>query len=122
MKEEKKFVIYMMIAFVSAWILQFVGIVNAFRGQTIVYQGALAVSMFMPLVAVMIANKGIRKVKSGIEWGIHLKRNWKRILIAWFLPALATILGAVLYFLILPEKFDITAVPWYRLWRPLVSW
>ncbi|MBD5541085.1 MAG: CPBP family intramembrane metalloprotease [Lachnospiraceae bacterium] len=107
MKEEKKFVIYMVIAFALAWILQFVGIVNAFSGRTIVYQGALAVSMFMPFVAVMIASKGIRKEKSGIEWGIHFKRNWKRILIAWFLPALATILGAVLYFLIFPEKFDI---------------
>lgn len=107
MKEEKKFVIYMVIAFVSAWILQFVGIVNAFSGRTIVYQGALAVSMYMPLVAVMIANKGIKKVKSGIEWGIHFKRNWKSFLIAWFLPALATLLGAVFYFLVFPEKFDI---------------
>lgn len=106
MKEEKKFVVYMIVAFVLAWILQFVGMAGLFSGQTIVYQGALAVSMYMPLVAVIIANKGIRKVKSGIEWGIHFKRNWKRFLIAWFLPALATILGAVLYFLIFPEKFD----------------
>ena len=29
MKEEKKFVIYMVMAFVPAWILQFVGIINA---------------------------------------------------------------------------------------------
>lgn len=107
MKEEKKFVIYMMIAFVTAWILQFVGIVNAFSGRTIVYQGVLAVSMYMPLVAVIIANKGIRKAETGIEWGIHFKRNWKRFLIAWFLPALVTILGAVLYFMIFSEKFDI---------------
>lgn len=106
MKEEKKFVVYMIMAFVSAWILQFVGMAGLFSGQAIVYQGALAVSMYMPLVAVIIASKGIRKVKSGIEWGIHFKRNWKRFLIAWFLPALAAILGAVLYFMIFPEKYD----------------
>lgn len=106
MKEEKKFVVYMIVAFVSAWILQFVGMAGLFSGQAIIYQGALAVSMYMPLVAVIIASKGIRKVKSGIEWGIHFKRNWKRFLIAWFLPALAAILGAVLYFMIFPEKYD----------------
>lgn len=106
MKEEKKFAAYMIMAFVAAWILQFVGIVNAFSGRTIVYQGALAVSMYMPLAAVIIANKGIGKAKTGIEWGFHWKRNRKRFLTAWFLPALATILGAVLYFLVMPEKFD----------------
>lgn len=63
--------------------------------------------MYMPLIAVVIANKGIRKTKTGIEWGIHWRKNWKRFLAAWFLPAIATILGAALYFIILPEKFDI---------------
>lgn len=106
MKEEKKFVIYMVMAFVPAWILQFVGIINAFSGRTIVYQGAMAVSMYVPLLAVLVANKGIKKAKTGIEWGCHWKENWKRFLIAWFLPAIATILGAVLYFLVLPEKLD----------------
>lgn len=106
MKEEKKFVIYMVMAFVPAWILQFVGIINAFSGRTIVYQGAMAVSMYVPLLAVLVANKGIKKAKTGIEWGCHWKENWKRFLIAWCLPAIATILGAVLYFLVLPEKLD----------------
>lgn len=106
MKEEKKFVIYMLTAFVLAWILQLVGIMGAFSGRIMVYQGALAVSMYMPLLAVVIANKGIRRIKTGIEWGCHFKKNWKRFLIAWFLPAAATILGAVLYFLVMPEKFD----------------
>lgn len=106
MKEEKKFVIYMLTAFVLAWILQFAGIVGAFSGRTIVYQGAMAVSMYMPLLAAVIANKGIGRAKTGIEWGCCFKKNWKRFLIAWFLPAAATILGAVLYFLIMPEKFD----------------
>lgn len=107
MKDEKKFAIYMIGAFALAWILQFIGIAGAFGGQTLVYQGALALSMYMPLIAVVIANKGIGKTKTGIEWGIHWKKNWKRFLAAWFLPAIATILGAALYFIILPEKFDI---------------
>lgn len=107
MKDEKKFIIYMIGAFALAWILQFTGIVGAFGGQTLVYQGALALSMYMPLIAVVIANKGIGKTKTGIEWGIHWKKNWKRFLAAWFLPAIATILGAAFYFIILPEKFDI---------------
>ncbi len=106
MKEEKKFVIYMVMAFVPAWILQFVGIINAFSGRAIVYQGAMAVSMYVPLLAVLVANKGIKKAKTEIEWGCHWKENWKRFPIAWFLPAIATILGAVLYFLVLPEKLD----------------
>lgn len=107
MREEKKFMIYMAAAFVPAWILQFVGIRCLFGGQTMLYQVILAISMYTPLVAVIIANKGIRKAKTGIEWGFHWKKNWKKFLIAWFLPAVATILGAVLYFLVLPEKFDI---------------
>ena len=75
MKEEKKFVIYMITAFVTAWILQFVGITGAFRGQTMLYQGVIAVSMYMPLLAVVIANKGIGRAQTGIEWGWHWKKN-----------------------------------------------
>lgn len=108
MREEKqKFIIYMIVTFGLAWCLQIAGAVCALRGQTIFYQILVALCMYCPLIGVLISQKGITPKKSGICWRFHWKQNWKSFLIAWFLPAVLTLLGAVLYFAVLPYKFDI---------------
>lgn len=105
-EDEKKFIIYMAVAFGIAWCLQIAGAVCALKGKPAVYQALMALCMYSPLLGVVIAQRGIKKEKSGINWGFHFKQNWKSFLTAWFLPALLTLLGAVLYFVIFPHKFD----------------
>lgn len=108
MKEEKKdFIVYMAVTFGIAWCLQIAGAAAALNGQPAFYQILLALSMYSPLIGTVVAKKGIKGEKSGIAWGFHWKRNWKSFLVAWFLPAVLTILGALLYFVIMPEKFDL---------------
>ena len=108
MKEEKKdFIVYMAVTFGIAWCLQIAGAAAALNGLPAFYQILLALSMYSPLIGTVVAKKGIKGEKSGIAWGFHWKRNWKSFLVAWFLPAVLTILGALLYFIIMPEKFDL---------------
>lgn len=108
MKEEKKdFIVYMAVTFGIAWCLQIAGAAAALNGLPMVYQILVALSMYSPLIGTVAAKKGIKGEKSGIAWGFHWKRNGRSFLVAWFLPAILTILGALLYFIIMPEKFDL---------------
>lgn len=108
MKEEKKdFIVYMVVTFGIAWCLQIAGAAAALNGLPAFYQILVALSMYSPLIGTVVAKKGIKGEKSGIAWGFHWKRNWKSFLVAWFLPAVLTILGALLYFVIMPEKVDL---------------
>lgn len=108
MREEKmNFIIYLAVTFGIAWCLQIAGVAFALRGQAVVYQLLVALCMYSPLIGTVVARKGIKREKSGISWGFHWKRNWKSFLAAWFLPALLTILGAILYFAVMPGRFDL---------------
>lgn len=106
-EDKKKFIIYMAVTFGMAWCLQIAGAVCALKGQMAVYQVLVALCMYSPLIGVVIAQRGIKKEKSGICWSFHWKQNWKSFLVAWFLPAVLTFLGALLYFAMLPHKFDL---------------
>lgn len=103
-KEDKKaFIIYLLVTFVLAYTLQLLGI---FSGNMMIYQILVSVCMFAPLFGTWAACGGLKKEKSGIYWGIHFKKNKKILLLVWFLPAMLTFLGAVLYFVIFPYKYD----------------
>lgn len=104
MKQEKReFITYLMIAFVLAWTLQVIGVVSK---HPVCYQIFLAACMYAPFIAVWIAKRGLKEEKSGIKWKLQLKRNWKWILLAWFTPAMLTLLGAFIYFLCVRGEFD----------------
>ncbi len=93
---------YLVIAFLGAWILQ---ILASMMGGA-AFQLILSVSMFVPLLGVLVAKKGLSYEKSGVHWGLHIKKNWKMLLFAWFVPAVLSALGAALYFLVFRDQFD----------------
>lgn len=101
-EDNRKFMIYMVVAFTTAWALQIAGVL---LGQPM-YQILVGLCMYMPLIGVLAAEKGLKKDKSGILWKFRFKKSWKYYLIAWFLPAVLALLGGVLYFVVFPEKFD----------------
>lgn len=95
--------LFLGISFAAAWLLQIAGI---FSRSANIYSGLVSLSMFAPLLGVAVAHRGISPAKTGICWGLNLKKNWKWLLAAWFLPAAATALGAALYFAVFPSHFD----------------
>ncbi len=108
--DKKKFIWYLVWTFSIAWVLQVIASYFAWQGNQPVFTVILAVSMFAPLLGAILAKAPIRN----IGWVPKFKENTKNtvngILVAWFGPAILTILGAVLYFAIFPDRFDTTGM------------
>ena len=113
-QEKKKTIIYLIWAFVIAWILQVIAsvVVNVSANATgltsslgnLIFSGVLAVSMFAPFFAVLLAKYPLK----GMGWVPKFKGNIGRMVLAWLGPLLFTILGAIVYFVMFPERFDLT--------------
>ncbi len=93
---------YLLWTFALAWALQAVAIVLAHRGELQGFRLVLALSMYAPFAAVLLAGIGLR----GMGWKPRLKGKLRWVLAAWFGPILLTVLGAALYFVIFPTHFD----------------
>ena len=100
--KDKKLGIYLLWAFLLAWMLQAVAIGFVWNGQTRLFQPIIAVSMFAPLFAARLAGIPLKE----IGWGLRLRRKGKWIFAAWFGFAVLAFLGAALYFLLFPAAFD----------------
>ena len=95
---------YLFWAFALAWALQAIAIVFARKGQVQYFQLVLAVSMYAPFAAVLLAGIPLR----GMGWKPHLKGKLGSLLAAWFVPAGLTLLGAALYYLVFPAHLDLS--------------
>lgn len=100
--DKKKFTIYMIFAFGLAWVIQIIASIFARNGNVAVFQLLLAVCMFMPFLATLIARIPLK----GMGWIPKLKGNISWILLAWFGPMFLTILGAVIFYIIFPDRLD----------------
>ena len=106
-KEKQGFGLYFLFAFGMAWLLQVYASLLLLRdGNAAAYQLLLAVSMFCPLVSVLLVQKFWLHQPTGISWRPRLKGNGRYLLAAWFGPAVLTLLGAVLYFAVFPSRLD----------------
>ncbi len=99
---KKQFTIYMIAAFGIAWIIQIVASFFANAGNVLVFQGMVMLCMFVPFLSVLIARIPLK----GMGWLPKFKGKWGWILITWFGPIVLTLLGAVLYFVIFPDRLD----------------
>ena len=98
-KEKQGFGLYFLFAFGMAWLLQVYASLLLLRdGNAAAYQLLLVVSMFCPLVSVLLVQKFWLHQPTGISWRPRLKGNGRYLLAAWFGPAVFTVLAAVLYF------------------------
>jgi membrane protease YdiL (CAAX protease family) len=103
MNESKKMILYLVLTFATAWALQAVTIYAQNAQLSTVL---LSVSMFAPLLAVIIISGGISQAKTGIGWRPSLRGHLRDYLFAWFGPFLFSVAGAALYFAIFPDQFD----------------
>ena len=99
---KKQFVIYMVVAFGLAWILEIVASVFSNNGNQMVFTIIMAITMFMPFLGVFVARIPLK----GMGWVPHLKGKLRYVFFALWMPALLSILGGVLFFVIFPDTFD----------------
>ncbi|MCH5264386.1 MAG: CPBP family intramembrane metalloprotease [Lachnospiraceae bacterium] len=101
---KKGIIKYLIWTFLIAWIMQAVVAVLYHNGLSIVGKPLIAVIMFTPLLGVLLSGQSL----SGMGWKPRLKGKFKLLLAAWFLPALLTAIGTLLYFAVFPGHFDLS--------------
>ena len=99
---DKKLLPYLLWSFALAWPIQALASWQALQGNTGAFQLIMVVCMFMPLLAAVLARVPLRD----LGWKPRLRQNWRWLLAAWLLPALLMVLGAAVYFLCFPARFD----------------
>ena len=99
---KKQFVIYMATAFGLAWILEIIASIFSNNGNQMVFTGIMAITMFMPFLGVIVARIPLK----GMGWIPHLKGKIRYVFFALWIPALLSLLGGGLFFLIFPNTFD----------------
>jgi len=100
---KKQFSIYMIMAFGLAWILQIIASIFANKGNEVAFKGILIGVMFMPFLGTLIARIPLK----GMGWKPQLKGRIKYIFFSLWMPALLSIIGAVLFFIIFPKTLDL---------------
>ena len=106
-KEKQGFGLYFLFAFGLAWLCQVYASLLLIRdGNAALYRLLLTVSMFCPLLAVLLVQKVFQRQPTGIGWKVQGKRRYW--LAAWFGPAVFTVLAAVLYFAVFPHRLDLS--------------
>lgn len=99
---KKQFVIYMATAFSLAWILEIIASIFSNNGNQMVFTGIMAITMYMPFLGVIVARIPLK----GMGWIPHLKGKIRYVFFALWIPALLSLLGGGLFFLIFPNTFD----------------
>ncbi len=92
----------MIAAFGLAWILEIIAIIYSSNGNQMVFSIVMVITMFMPFMAALIARIPLK----GMGWVPHLKGNIRYVFFALWMPALLSIIGGVLFFIIFPKAFD----------------
>ena len=95
---------YLLWTFLIAWAIQIMVAVLYRNGLAVFGQLIMAVMMFVPLLGVLLSGNTL----SGMGWKPRFKGKIKFLLAAWFLPAILTAIGAVLYFVVFPGHFDMS--------------
>ncbi|MCI2047321.1 MAG: CPBP family intramembrane metalloprotease [Faecalibacterium sp.] len=99
---------YLIFAFGIAWALFITGCVMTLNGNAAAFTLFSSLGMFAPLIAACIVSRGISRKKTGVQWKPLFKGRWGWWLLAWVSPALLTLLGAGLFFVLFPAAFDPT--------------
>ncbi len=98
----KQFTTYMIVAFGLAWILDIIAIIYSNNENQMVFSIVMVITMFMPFMATLIARIPLK----GMGWIPHLKGKIRYVFFALWMPALLSIIGGVLFFIIFPKAFD----------------
>lgn len=108
----RRLLIYLGVTFAISWLWEFLVVWPAANGESTwipssLTSYAVAVVMLVPALSVLITRL---VTKEGFKncWIVpkDFKKTWWLWLAAWFGPAVLTLLGSLLYFLIFPGQYD----------------
>ena len=104
---KKRIGLYLLITFVLSYALGIAFLFTGLETNSQMYALFASVIMMFPALSVLLTRLITREgfADHGIRW-TWKKGNGRYYLLAWFLPAVLTILGCALYFLLFPEEFD----------------
>ncbi|MCH5348248.1 MAG: hypothetical protein J1E40_02900 [Oscillospiraceae bacterium] len=95
---------YLIWTFLITYVIQIIVAILYRNELTVVGQLLMTVMMFVPMIGVLLSGNKLE----GMGWKPRLKGKIRFLLTAWFLPALLTAVGAMLYFAVFPEHFDVS--------------
>ena len=114
--EWKRVLIFLAFAFGIAWIWALVLALNGglehspviipFTNYTLAFFVLAFGYMFAPALAHVLTRLVTREGWNSLFLRPRLKRGWPFWLAAWFLPGLLTVIGAAVFFLVMPQFFD----------------
>ncbi|MBR3600793.1 MAG: CPBP family intramembrane metalloprotease [Lachnospiraceae bacterium] len=110
--ETKRILIYVVSTFLLTWIYCIAVIYPMMNGETlsgvpaVMTQFLVAAAMFVPAIGVLVTRLVTKEGLKNAWVRPNLKGNIKTYLLAYFGPAVLTILGAVFYFVIFQGTFD----------------
>ena len=99
---KKQFAIYVVTAFALGWILQIVASIYANKGDNTVFRIIMTVCMFMPLLSVLTAGIPLK----GMGFVPHLKGKIRFLFFSLWMPAILSIIGGMMFFVIFPDAYD----------------
>lgn len=113
---KKRWILYVALTFVLTYVYEFAVIHPLTKGKlfsgldatilTTVTQILVSAAMFFPAIGVLITRLVTKEGFRNAMLMPHFKGNIKFYLMGYFGPAILTLIGAVVYFLIYPEQFD----------------
>lgn len=98
--------IFIGITFVLTYLFEILLVLPMTQSQSVYTPIALPVVMFFPSLAVIITRLITKEGFKNSFIKPNFKGNIRFYLIAWFLPMVLTVVGAVIYFFIFPTTFD----------------
>lgn len=98
----KQFALYMTVTFALSWILEIIASIFSNNGNKMVFTVILVIAMFMPVLGVLVAGIPLKNM----GWVPHLKHKIRYVFFALWMPALLSIIGGVLFFVIFQDAFD----------------
>ena len=108
MPNKRTILLFVVLAYALAWIIWLTLWLSGVGLNSPWSQLASIVAMWMPALAVFLLGK-ITNQPGGIKSKlvVNLKSNWRFYLLAIWLPAVISFLGAGLYFLVFPSNFSL---------------
>lgn len=98
---------FLIFTFGFAWALQVGGCILLDRGSLVGYQGLLAVSMFCPLISVLLVRRVEGHAPTGVRWRPRFRGEVRYWLAAFWGAAALTLAGSALYFVLFPSRLDL---------------
>ena len=110
----KRILIYLLITFSLTWAYCLVVVYPVAKGESLsgvpslITQLAVVVVMFFPSIGVFLTRLVTREGFQNSWLKPNLKKNIRYYLLAWFGPAVLTLAGMGIYFLLFPENLDLS--------------